>query len=142
MLSFRSSSGVDMMPTPQLRDFEKRLFALKTCFQLGRPDLESDPLCPHCVFRPAEEPAGAASAKKTVADLDEALDALLGVGRKRCIPTSKTPRCRRTSLSSATPRASSSFKTFSDSKQLPDPVSPAFVKALQEVLRGLERVCD
>ena len=45
-------SGVDMMPTPQLREFERRLFALKSCFQLGRPDLEGDPLCPHCGFRP------------------------------------------------------------------------------------------
>jgi Family of unknown function (DUF6079) len=48
-------AGIEMMPTQQLRDFENRLFALKTCFQLGRPDLESDPLCPHCEFRPAEE---------------------------------------------------------------------------------------
>src|ERR1700737_4642748 len=30
-------ANVEMMPTPQLRDFENKLFALKTCFQLGRP---------------------------------------------------------------------------------------------------------
>ena len=70
-------ANVEMMPTPQLRDFENKLFALKTCFQLGRPDLDSDPLCPHCGFRPAEEPAGGAAAKKTLADLDETLDAIV-----------------------------------------------------------------
>ena len=32
------------------------------------------------------------------------------------------------------------LKGFMKSKQLPDPVSPAFVKALQEVLSGLEKV--
>ena len=46
-------AGVEMMPTQQLREFENKLFALKTCFQLGRPELEGDPLCPHCGFRPA-----------------------------------------------------------------------------------------
>ena len=56
-------AGVEMMPTQQLRDFENKLFALKACFQLGRPDLESDPLCPHCGFRPAEEPAGGTAKK-------------------------------------------------------------------------------
>ena len=66
-----------MMPTQQLRDFENKLFALKTCFQLGRPELDSDPLCPHCGFRPAEEPAGGATAKKTLTDLDEVLDGLV-----------------------------------------------------------------
>ena len=57
-------AGVEMMPTQQLRDFENKLFALKTCFQLGRPDLESDPLCPHCGFRPAEEPATVAQPQR------------------------------------------------------------------------------
>src|SRR5262249_52969304 len=70
-------ASVEMMPTQQLRDFENKLFALKTCFHLGRPDLESDPLCPHCGFRPAEEPATSVAAKKTLRDLDEILDGIV-----------------------------------------------------------------
>lgn len=54
-------SGIEMMPTQQLREFENRLFALKTCFQLSKPELEADPMRPHCSFRPAEE-AGAPQA--------------------------------------------------------------------------------
>ena len=34
----------------------------------------------------------------------------------------------------------SGLQDFLRSKQLPDPVSPAFVKALQEVLSGLQKV--
>ena len=70
-------AGIEMMPTQQLRDLENKLFGLKTCFHLGRPDLEVDPLCPHCAFRPAEESTGAAPAKKILGDLDEALDTIL-----------------------------------------------------------------
>ena len=32
------------------------------------------------------------------------------------------------------------LKTFPKSRQLPDPISPGFVRALQEVLNGLEKV--
>ena len=124
MLSFRRLAGVDMMPTPQLREFEKRLFALKSCFQLGRPDLEGDPLCPHCGFRPAEEPAGAATAKQTVADLDEALDRSgSGLDGNAAIPISKIPPFRRTSTWSAMPPGKLELQGFLKSKQLPDPVS-------------------
>ncbi|RJF76300.1 DUF6079 family protein [Rhodopseudomonas palustris] len=133
-------ANVEMMPTPQLRDFENRLFALKTCFQLGRPDLDSDPLCPHCGFRPAEEPAASATAKKALADLDEALDALLRGWTDTL----------RTNLEDPTVSGNIELVTdligkrelhgFLKSKALPDPVSPAFLKALQEVLGGLQPV--
>jgi hypothetical protein len=129
-----------MMPTPQLREFERRLFALKSCFQLARPDLERDPLCPHCGFRPAEEPASAASAKQTVADLDEALDALAKGWTETLYTNLEDPTVSRNIglVSDATGKLE--LQNFLTSKQLPDPVSTAFVKALQEVLRGLERV--
>jgi len=133
-------AGVDMMPTPQLRDFEKSLFALKTCFQLGRPDLEGDPLCPHCGFRPSEEPAGAATAKKTVADLDEALDALVRGWTETLNTNLEDPTVSENVALVSDAAGKIELQSFINSKQLPDPVTPAFVKALQEVLRGLEKV--
>ena len=106
-------AGVDMMPTQQLRDFENRLFALKTCFQLSRPDLDSDPLCPHCGFRPAEEPAGGATSKKILTDLDEVLDGLVRGWTDTLVPTSKIPRCLETSNLSAMPPERESSRDFS-----------------------------
>ena len=133
-------AGVDMMPTPQLRDFENKLFALKTCFQLGRPDLERDPLCPHCGFRPAEEPAGGATAKKTLADLDEVLDGILR-GWTETLQTNLEDPTVSGNIELVTDAAGKrELQAFVKRKQLPDPVSPAFVKALQEVLHGLQKV--
>ena len=133
-------AGVEMMPTPQLRDFENKLFALKTCFQLGRPDLDSDPLCPHCGFRPAEEPAGGAAAKKTLADLDEVLDALVR-GWTETLRTNLEDPTVSGNIELVTDAAGKrELQAFLKSKKLPDPVSPAFVKALQEVLSGLQPV--
>jgi hypothetical protein len=133
-------SNVEMMPTPQLRDFENKLFALKTCFQLGRPDLDSDPLCPHCGFRPAEESAGSAAAKKIIADLDEALDAMVRGWTDTLRSNLEDPTVSGNIDLVSDPVGKREVQSFLKSKQLPDPVSPAFVKALQDVLSGLQKV--
>ncbi len=133
-------AGVDMMPTQQLRDFENRLFALKTCFQLSRPDLDSDPLCPHCGFRPAEEPAGGATSKKTLTDLDEVLDALVRGWADTLRSNLEDPTVSGNIELVSDAAGKGELQSFLKSKQLPDPVSPAFLKALQEVLSGLQKV--
>ena len=133
-------AGVEMMPTPQLRDFENKLFSLKTCFQLGRPDLESDPLCPHCGFRPAEEPAGGPAAKKTLTDLDEVLDSLVRGWTETLRTNLEDPTVSGNIKLISDAAGKRELQAFLKSKELPDPVSPAFVKALQEVLSGLQPV--
>jgi hypothetical protein len=133
-------AGVEMMPTQQLRDFENTLFALKICFQLGRPDLDSDPLCPHCGFRPAEEPAGSITAKQMVADLDEALDGIVRGWTDTLRTNLEDPTVAGNIelISDATGKRA--LRAFLNKRQLPEPVSPAFVRALQEVLSGLQKV--
>lgn len=133
-------ANVEMMPTPQLRDFENKLFALKTCFQLGRPDLDSDPLCPHCGFRPAEESAGSAAAKKTLADLDETLDAIVRGWTDTLRTNLEDPTVSGNIELVTDPVGKRELQGFLKCKVLPDPVSPAFVKALQEVLGGMQPV--
>ena len=133
-------AGVEMMPTQQLRDFENKLFALKTCFQLGRPDLESDPLCPHCGFRPAEEPVGGAPAKKTLTNLDETLDGIVRGWTETLRTNLEDPTVSGNIELVSDAAGKRELQDFLKSKQLPDPVSPAFVKALQEVLSGLQKV--
>jgi hypothetical protein len=133
-------ANVEMMPTQQLRDFENKLFALKTCFQLGRPDLDSDPLCPHCGFRPAEEPTGGAAAKKTLADLDETLDAIVRGWTDTLRTNLEDPTVSGNIELVSDPVGKRELQDFLKSKTLPDPVGPALVKALQEVLSGLQKV--
>jgi len=133
-------AGVEMMPTQQLRDFENKLFALKTCFQLGRPDLDSDPLCPHCGFRPSEEPAGSATAKKALTDLDEVLDGIVRGWTDTLRANLEDPTVSGNIELVTDATGKRELQGFVKSMQLPNPVSPAFVKALQEVLSGLQKV--
>jgi hypothetical protein len=133
-------ASVEMMPTQQLRDFENKLFALKTCFQLGRPDLENDPLCPHCGFRPAEEPATDVAAKKVLTDLDEILDAIVR-GWTETLRTNLEDPTVSGNIDLVTDAVGKrELQKFLKSKELPDPVNPAFIRALQDVLSGLQKV--
>jgi hypothetical protein len=133
-------ANVEMMPTQQLRDFENKLFALKTCLQLGRPELENDPLCPHCGFRPAEEPAGAITAKKMLTDLDTVLDSIVRGWTDTLRTNLEDPTVSGNIELVSDAAGKRELQSFLKSKQLPDPVSPTFVKALQEVLSGLQKV--
>jgi hypothetical protein len=131
-------AGVDMMPTPQLRDYQNKLDTLRPCFLLGRPDLDNDPLCPHCGFRPAEESASGAAAKKTLGDLDEVLDGIVRGWTETLRSNLEDPTVFGNIELVSDAAGKREIEGFLKKKQLPDPVSPAFVKALQEVLSGLQ----
>jgi Family of unknown function (DUF6079) len=133
-------SGVEMMPTQQLRDFENQLFALKTCFHLGKPELESDPLCPHCGFRPAEEAGFTSPASTTLRDLDEALDGLMRAWTQTLLTNLEDPTVSGNIELVTDVTGKRELDAFMKAKQLPDPVTVVFVKALREVLSGLQKV--
>ena len=133
-------AGIEMMPTQQLREFENRLFALKTCFHLGKPELEADPMCPHCSFRPAEELGAPQSSGKILRELDEALDGLVQAWTQTLLTNLDDPTVAGNVDLVTDAKGKRELRDFIKSKSLPEPVSPAFVKALQEVLSGLQKV--
>ena len=81
-----------------------------------------------------------ATAKQTVADLDEALDALAQGWTETLYSNLEDPTVSENIGLVSDAAGKLELHGFLRSKQLPDPVSTAFVKALQEVLRGLEKV--
>ncbi len=133
-------SGIEMMPTQQLREFENRLFALKTCFQLGKPELEADPMCPHCSFRPAEELGAPQTSGKVLRELDEALDGLVQAWTQTLLTNLDDPTVAGNVDLVTDAKGKRELREFIKSKTLPEPISPAFVKALQDVLSGLQKV--
>jgi hypothetical protein len=135
-------AGIEMMPTQQLRDFENKLFALKTCFQLGKPELEADPMCPHCSFRPSEELGAPAqqSSGKVLQELDEALDGLVHAWTLTLLANLDDPTVAGNVELVTDAKGKREVREFIKSKSLPESITPPFVKALQEVLSGLQKV--
>lgn len=133
-------AGVEMLPAQQLRDFENRLFALKTCFSLTKQELDADPICPHCSFRPLEEPFTGVKASDVLAELDERLDRLIKDWTQTLLANLADPIVAGNVELVSSDQGRKAIEQFISSRRLPDPVSPTFVKTLQEVLSGLEKV--
>lgn len=133
-------AGVEMMPTQQLRAFENALFALKTCFSLTKADLEADPICPHCSYRPLEETTTGTPVAAVLRDLDEQLDELLRDWTATLIANLEDPTVSENIELLTDPKGKHAVEGFLGARELPDPVDAVFVKALQEVLSGLQKV--
>lgn len=132
--------GVEMMPHHQLKAFQDRLFGLKTCYALSRQDLDSSPTCPHSPYRPAEQPQGAQPAGEVLAGLDDQLDVLVSDWTQTLLTNLDDPTVAANIELISDPDGKKGIQTFLKKRKLPDPVPPAFVKALQEALTGLEKV--
>ncbi len=133
-------AGVEMMPTHQLRSFENDLFALKTCFSVTKADLEADPICPHCSFRPLEEGAGGKPVSAVLRALDERLDDLVRDWAATLIANLEDPTVNGNLELLTDPNGKMAVDHFLESRVIPDPVDAVFVKALQELLSGLQKV--
>ena len=136
----RKLDSVEMMPHQQLRSFQDQLLGLKTCHSLTRKDLESTPTCPHQPFKPAEQPQSGLDAADTLAGLDEQLDALVSEWTKTILSDLDDPTVVSNIDLITDPTGKKAIRAFLKSKELPDPVPPAFVQALQDALAGLEKV--
>jgi hypothetical protein len=133
-------SSVEMMPTQQLRGFENDLFALETCFSLTKQDLDADPICPHCAFRPVEEPFGGVLAGSVVGQLDDRLDDLVQDWTSTLLTNLGDPTVASNIELLGDSVGKQAVLEFLDRKELPEPVDAVLVKALQEVLSGLVKV--
>ncbi len=136
----RKLGGVEMMPTQQLRDVENRMFALKTCFYLTKNELDADPICPHCAFRPIEEQSDGQPASEVLRELDQRLDDLVRDWTAALQGNLEDPTVAENIELLSDPTGKEAVTQFVKLHALPDPVGPGFLKALQEVLSGLEKV--
>ena len=127
------------MPVRHLTEFEDRLAALESCFDLTRDELDSSPICPHCGFRPAQEPVGSAAASTLLAQLDDELDQFLSDWTGTLLANLDDPVTLE-NLSLLTPERERRVAAFVEAGEMPDPLEPEFVEAIREVLSGLVKV--
>ena len=132
-------AGVEMMPRQQLADFQNSLLKLTPCFSLTKQDLDTAAICFHCNFRPVEEPLNAPAASY-LSDLENRLDTLLRDWRQTLLGNLEDPTVAGNIDLVSNQKGKKAIKDFLKQRELPDNLDAIFVKALQEVLSGLERV--
>jgi hypothetical protein len=133
-------ASVEMMPAQQLKDWQNGLFGLKTCFALTKQDLDPDPLCPHCAFRPVEEPFSGVRPPERLTRLDAQLDDLVQAWTHTLLGNLEDPTVSGNIELLGGGAGRAAIQSFISTRSLPESISPAFVKGLQDVLSGLEKV--
>ena len=131
---------ITLMPTAQLDDLQTRMLAIKTCFSLTLHDLTTAAWCPHCNFRLAEEPPGKQSAADALDGIDERLDALVTEWTDTLLRNLETPEAKAGIGLLAVGEGRAAVTNFVNRRQLPDPMTPQMITAIQTLLQGLERV--
>jgi len=131
-------STIDLMPRQHLIDFQDRLAGLKSCFALTEQDLGASPVCPHCNYKPGEEPP-AAPAGMMLDGLDSELDKLVKDWIQTLLVNLEDPTIK-SNLSLLKPEPRKLVDGFIKKLALPDELDQDFIHALQEVLSGLIKV--
>ncbi len=127
---------VPILPAKKLDDLEKRLSGLVSCWRLIPEELDREPRCPHCQFRPTEappEPVG-----ETLRQLEEGLDRLRWEWVRSLSEALRSPTAQK-SLELIAPEERARLEALRDEGRLPDLDEP-FLQALAHTLEGLERV--
>ncbi len=139
LAQLRKLASVEMMPTQQLTDFDNRLLTLRSCWSLTKQDLDMRPLCPHCGYRPVEEPTSSAVAK-LLDDVDEQLDRLADEWTRTLLGNLEDPTVTANIELLTDSKGKAALAAFLKERKLPTSIETVFVKALQEVLSGLQKV--
>lgn len=129
---------IDFLPRAQLTGVQDLIGSLKTCFSLSDHDLQAEPVCRHCQYRPVQEPRPV-SGQVVLANADQQLDRLVQAWAQMLCDNLSDPTVT-PGLALLKPQDRSLIEGFVATRTLPDPVSEAFVAAVRSLFSGLERV--
>jgi len=136
--TLRELAGIELMPRQQLMDFQNRLACLKSCSALTEKELDSNPVCSHCNFRPSVETDGVVGSQ-IITQMDSQLDALLEGWTNTILSNLEDPITQE-NMSLLKSEDREQLEAFVKSRKHPVPLDSNFVHALQEVLSGLVKV--
>jgi len=131
-------SGIAFLPVADLEKFQKELGKLQPCYTLAAPDLKQHPLCPHCGYRPVEEPP-AAPVQARLDELEKRLGGLHSAWTQALLDNLSTPTTQG-NLALLSDDQQALVESFLHAGKLPATVSYEFVTTVREALTGLERV--
>lgn len=131
-------STLDLLPNSRLSDYWNGLASLKTCFSLHKDELQSVYVCPHCGFRPVEEPfKGVASAiflqyEKDLETINEEWDQII-------LDNLRDPMVQQ-AMDVLKSEEREVIDSMIDSGQVPDKITNELLTILKQVFTGLVKV--
>lgn len=135
----RALATIDLMPKPQLMEYQNRLSALTPCYQVTEQDLQTTTTCPHCAYRPTRSDLSAPKAGEGLARLENELDDLLATWTQTLLDNLADPTAQ-----AALPLLGAGdqlqVQEFLCTRQLPTELNNDFIGALRDLFQGLIKV--
>jgi predicted ATPase len=136
--SLQRLATIDLMPASQLRDWQNTLASIKTCTKLTEQDLQVNPICLHCQFKPASEVINI-PASSLLGDMETKLENLVIEWTQTLIANLEDPTTKN-NLNLLKSEQRLLVDEFLMSHILPNPLTNEFIGAVREVLSGLAKV--
>jgi hypothetical protein len=133
----RALDQLRILPSHDLRAWQRDLQALRACPEFHEGVLANDPLCPHCRLSPANA-TGAGNAETALTELEERLDTILRDWRNAVVEAleSDVARASRAAMTAAERHAIEAFLNQPEAMVLPQ----GFIEAANKALQGIESV--
>jgi hypothetical protein len=131
-------AGIEIMPRQQLTKFQDQLAELKSCSALTEKELDSNPVCTHCNFRPSIEKIETAGSQ-IIDQKETQLDTMLEDWTSTILSNLEDPITQE-NMSLLKIEEREQLEALIKSRKLPMPLDNNFVNALQEVFSGLVKV--
>ncbi|GGA50458.1 hypothetical protein GCM10007416_24510 [Kroppenstedtia guangzhouensis] len=134
--ALKQLSVIDLLPFSALDQWYKQLKSLKSCWSLTPDQLESQPICPHCQFRPKEEP------RITDIHLDEMegrLQTLLEDWTEILISNLSDSEVKK-NIELLRKEQQLPIRRLIEEKEWTFPIEEKLIQAIQELLQGIDRV--
>ncbi len=134
-----SLASIEILPKRQLTEFQTMLSAnMMTCFSLTDKDLESSTICPYCKFRPMEQ-LEVKPVNQLIYELNDQLDDLYQDWTSTLLTNLEDPIVKK-NIGLLKAQEKKLIQEFIISKSLPADLPSPFLRALQDVFTGLEKV--
>lgn len=131
--TLRGISGI--LPTSQFTDLSNQLGALRTCYELTEPEMEQNPVCAHCDFKPSQNTGLPVHGR--VGAIEDKADDILNGWTSTLKSALEDPMLEdQKALLGKNARAV--IEKFLKSGLLPVPVDQQFINSVNSMLSGLE----
>ena len=135
-------SIISLIPSKELKNFRDKLGSLNTCYNLLKEELDKNPVCPHCGFRPSVETKsefGSIASGLILDNLDEELDKILEQWTI-ILQTNLGDPMSLEAFKLLNTNESNAVENFISTGILPNPVDNEFTRAIDKILSGLKGV--
>jgi hypothetical protein len=134
-----SLASIEILPKRQLTEFQTQLNAFTPCYNLTEQDLMNSPVCPYCKYRPLEQITTVPVAN-ALADLEDRLDTIAEDWTRTLLTNLNDPVVKKNIKQLLKADQQEMIQEFITTKQLPDDLSSTFIRSLQDLFSGLEKV--